>query len=266
MQEKRSGKNNMQHNQQEHTVSKKKNGSESRETESADIHKEREHPSVPNPAYFYEKEGQTFRAERSRTSRRSQPLRHRSTSAYGQRSARSAASPAVQKKGSSVLENTEPLNHPASHKRTTKKKRRSLKILNIAFLLVILLAGFLTFDNALLRHSNKELLTRLEAMESPPDLTVDAQTQKYGYAGKPISDLYPDMVVDWYMEPAYIPQEPMVYLTFDDGPSKMTPQILDILDAYGVKATFFVTGTKDETLSTYYKQIVDRGHTLAMHT
>ena len=32
-----------------------------------------------------------------------------------------------------------------------------------------------------------------------------------------------------------------VYLTFDDGPSIYTEQILDILDEYGVKATFFVT-------------------------
>ena len=33
-----------------------------------------------------------------------------------------------------------------------------------------------------------------------------------------------------------------VYLTFDDGPSENTERILDILDLYGVKATFFVTG------------------------
>ena len=33
-----------------------------------------------------------------------------------------------------------------------------------------------------------------------------------------------------------------VYLTFDDGPSSNTDRILDILDQYGVKATFFVVG------------------------
>ena len=35
--------------------------------------------------------------------------------------------------------------------------------------------------------------------------------------------------------------EKTVYLTFDDGPSYLTPQVLDILDSYGIKATFFVT-------------------------
>ena len=37
-----------------------------------------------------------------------------------------------------------------------------------------------------------------------------------------------------------------VYLTFDDGPSVYTDDILDILSIYGVKATFFVVGAVDE--------------------
>ncbi len=55
-----------------------------------------------------------------------------------------------------------------------------------------------------------------------------------------------------------------VYITFDDGPSRNTDRILDILDEYNVKATFFVCGKKgfDEE----YKRIVEDGHTLAMHS
>lgn len=56
-----------------------------------------------------------------------------------------------------------------------------------------------------------------------------------------------------------------VYLTFDDGPSIYTGQILDILAANDVKATFFVIG-RDESYYPYYKRIVDEGHTLGMHT
>ena len=37
-----------------------------------------------------------------------------------------------------------------------------------------------------------------------------------------------------------------VYLTFDDGPSENTQKVLDILDKYNAKATFFVTGTNEE--------------------
>lgn len=55
-----------------------------------------------------------------------------------------------------------------------------------------------------------------------------------------------------------------VYLTFDDGPSANTDKILDILDQYGVKATFFVVGK--EGYADQYRRIVEEGHTLAMHS
>ena len=57
----------------------------------------------------------------------------------------------------------------------------------------------------------------------------------------------------------------VLYLTFDDGPSALTPQILDILDKYDVKATFFVTGFATDC-SKYIKEAYDRGHTIGMHT
>lgn len=57
-----------------------------------------------------------------------------------------------------------------------------------------------------------------------------------------------------------------VYLTFDDGPSENTEEILDILKEYGVKATFFVVGRTDEYSLRMYQRIVDEGHTLAMHS
>lgn len=57
-----------------------------------------------------------------------------------------------------------------------------------------------------------------------------------------------------------------VYLTFDDGPSQNTEQILDILKENDVKATFFVIGHTDEHSLDMYKRIVDEGHTLAMHS
>lgn len=57
-----------------------------------------------------------------------------------------------------------------------------------------------------------------------------------------------------------------VYLTFDDGPSRYTKEILDILDQYGVKATFFVVGKEEWNLRPFYSEIADRGHTLGMHS
>lgn len=47
--------------------------------------------------------------------------------------------------------------------------------------------------------------------------------------------------------------EKVVYLTLDDGPSKNTQAVLDILDKYNAKATFFVTGAMPE-----YKDMIKR--------
>ena len=57
-----------------------------------------------------------------------------------------------------------------------------------------------------------------------------------------------------------------VYLTFDDGPSIYTKDILDVLKRYNVKATFFVTGMNSAQYSDYYQKILDDGHSLGIHT
>lgn len=61
-------------------------------------------------------------------------------------------------------------------------------------------------------------------------------------------------------------KEHKVYLTFDDGPSKNTKKILDILDRYHLKATFFVTGREDKQSLKLYREIAKRGHTIGMHS
>ena len=58
----------------------------------------------------------------------------------------------------------------------------------------------------------------------------------------------------------------IVYLTFDDGPSKYTNEILDILDYYKVKATFFVIGKDDTDSLNLYRDILNRGNSLGLHT
>jgi len=57
-----------------------------------------------------------------------------------------------------------------------------------------------------------------------------------------------------------------VYLTFDDGPSKYTEDILAILDRYQVRATFFVVGKEGEMAEEAMQAIVAGGHTLGLHS
>ena len=57
-----------------------------------------------------------------------------------------------------------------------------------------------------------------------------------------------------------------IYLTFDDGPSDRTDEVLKILDEKGVKATFFVIGREDETSIQRIKKAAAAGHTIGMHS
>ncbi len=56
----------------------------------------------------------------------------------------------------------------------------------------------------------------------------------------------------------------VIYLTFDDGPSMNTDHILDILDSYGIKATFFMNGF--EGYDAQYARIAAEGHSVGMHS
>lgn len=58
----------------------------------------------------------------------------------------------------------------------------------------------------------------------------------------------------------------VAYLTFDDGPSPNTPQILKILKADGVNATFFVIGTQIQKYPDYLKQEYAEGNAIGNHT
>ena len=59
------------------------------------------------------------------------------------------------------------------------------------------------------------------------------------------------------------PEGKVIYLTFDDGPGRYTKRLLEILDKYDVKATFFVVNTSH--ISTI-QQIVEQGHAIGIHS
>ena len=77
---------------------------------------------------------------------------------------------------------------------------------------------------------------------------------------------YADVDTSGALNPEDIEGTRYVYLTFDDGPSIYTEEILDILKENDVKATFFVCGKPDAKYVDAYKRIVDEGHTLGMHS
>lgn len=58
-----------------------------------------------------------------------------------------------------------------------------------------------------------------------------------------------------------------MYLTFDDGPiPEVTPKVLEILERYGVKATFFMVGENIDKHPEVFEQVVKGGHAIGNHT
>ena len=73
--------------------------------------------------------------------------------------------------------------------------------------------------------------------------------------------LYPSAI--WRMDP----NEKAVYLTFDDGPiPESTPWLIETLDRYGVKATFFMVGDNVRKYPELFELIRSHGHRLGNHT
>ena len=61
--------------------------------------------------------------------------------------------------------------------------------------------------------------------------------------------------------------EKIIYLTFDDGPiPEVTPWVLDMLDKYDAKATFFCVGENVEKHPSVFEQVLNAGHAVGNHT
>lgn len=99
--------------------------------------------------------------------------------------------------------------------------------------------------------------------EINPNAATAETTGKLAY-----QSLYPEMYVPIVEKIPAKDGEKVVYLTFDDGPSKLTSKLLDVLDEVNIKATFFVTcqGNLTEEDKQLMKEIVDRGHAIGIHT
>ena len=81
----------------------------------------------------------------------------------------------------------------------------------------------------------------------------------------PYQKKYPNLYIenDFTYE---TPGSKTVYLTFDDGPTELTPKVLDTLKEYDIKATFFIVYRDSDTAKALYKRMIAEGHTLAVHS
>lgn len=154
-----------------------------------------------------------------------------------------------------------------------RAKRRT--VLLGACAVVLVLISVAVVSSILLFHHKPEALTP----SSPPQVVSVPQSVSSAPVNPNASgaatqgelayqSLYPDLYVPIVEKIPAKQGDKVVYLTYDDGPSELTPKLLDVLDEQGVKATFFVMaqGKSVEDCKTWLKMIADRGHTLGVHT
>lgn len=118
-----------------------------------------------------------------------------------------------------------------------------------------------------------EFISTMELPESQflEDLqeAMDARQELQAYqAGKVPSfayqTLYPELYASRPDQQEIYPNT--CYLTFDDGPSSVTRKILEVLDEYNIKATFFVTGKASQQNPDILADAAAAGHTIGVHT
>lgn len=155
-------------------------------------------------------------------------------------------------------------------KRVQRLKKLIILMLITAVLVPNVLCVILFVQLRVLEQEMREMETQLSRIQEKSAIQENA-------GQKQTVQIYPDGLPEYAPPPESLAESEeagaeeafykhKVYLTFDDGPSKNTGDILDILENYGVKATFFVVGKEDEHSKEMLKRIVDEGHTLGMHS
>ena len=156
------------------------------------------------------------------------------------------------------MENTlEGLERQRSKRRRVARMKKFIITTVLVFMLLTISAiSFLCFEVLSLQRQVNELSKLVY-------VSTDVEDSNEMVDDGILDDVYKVDDVDNIAEEGDIPK---VYLTFDDGPSSNTDAILDILDDYNVKASFFVVGQDIEEYGEEYKRIVDEGHTIGMHS
>lgn len=137
------------------------------------------------------------------------------------------------------------------------------KHLILAFIILIILG--LSATSMRLAVINKHYEEQLNGIESQ---TIPVRSDAFSILQKtsPIDyqKMYPDMVAALADERTESPNT--VYLTFDDGPSSRTGEILDILKDYNIQATFFIIGKEGKAQPNLLKRMSEEGHSIGIHT
>lgn len=163
-------------------------------------------------------------------------------------------------------------------KNRRKRVERLKKIILITVFAAILIPVLVSICFGILLHRANARLGKLEAEKADMQSQMDELSSKIDNLQESITFYEKEQEDDQTAAETVLENEnsgqdimtgdgiKRVYLTFDDGPSKYTDEILDVLAEYNVKATFFVVGDTSEEAKALYKRIINEGHSIGIHS
>ncbi len=104
-----------------------------------------------------------------------------------------------------------------------------------------------------------------EVVQTEADESQTTVSQEEFVADTELSDMYPELYVE-KSSVKKVPDSKTVFLTFDDGPSENTYDILYILDKHNIKATFFMSAGKTERCEEQMRAVAEAGHSIGVHS
>ena len=150
--------------------------------------------------------------------------------------------------------------------KTTKMQKSKILILLISILIIILLLIILIYSIDTIKRYNvyKEYETQLislkeEEQKKQEQIAIEKEKERQAKIPKLTEKGIQNI------DKIYNSETKRVFLTFDDGPSTVTPTILDILKQQNVKATFFVLGSRVEAMPEVVSRMYEEGHYIANH-
>lgn len=149
--------------------------------------------------------------------------------------------------------------------RKNRVKRFKRIIIGLVFLLIALPDFLCLYLFSRINETDRSidtLISEIEALRQTE--VVYNETLAEPIDNEDISGKHYDVIYKTLSDEEAYPDYQRIYITFDDGPSSNTDRILDILNEYNVKATFFVV-SNDKYMDDYTR-IVNEGHTLGIHS
>lgn len=147
-----------------------------------------------------------------------------------------------------------------SMKRYVDKKRIIFNVIvSILIIVTLCLIIYYTIDTTIRIKKSKQYISQIFEYKKQEEIRKQEEEKKQSKILE-LTELGKESIKNIYRS-----ETKRAFLTFDDGPSKNTKGILDILKQNDIKATFFVLGCQVEVFPETTRRIYDEGHYIANH-